>query len=297
MSRRRIMHMITPSDSVSPFDVNMAVDAGYEVIVPHCGVGESRVADFVQDAIFSRPPKSASTTGMFIGGGDINRASEMLEIAKRAMVPPFEVSVLADPNGAFTTSAALVAVIERSLNENASENLKGSNFKIFGGGPVGLSTAILAKERGASVSLIRLTASADDGAASEFAARFGVEIDSRRAVEQSERNAEAADAQVIVTTAKAGIQVLGQEALDQASELLIAADVNAVPPTGIEGVEVMHNGDDVVCKWGSFKSIGALGIGRVKYKTQLEMLKSMLTSEDSLVLGLSDAYTEAARHA
>ena len=183
MSKRTIMHMITPSDSVSPFDVNMAVDAGYEVIVPHCGVGESSVADFVQDAIFSRPPKSASTTGMFIGGGDVNRASEMLKIAKGAMVPPFEVSVLADPNGAFTTSAALVAVIERCLNEHASANLKGSKLKIFGGGPVGLSTAVLAKERGASVSLIRLTASADDGAVSEFAARFGVDIDSRRAVE------------------------------------------------------------------------------------------------------------------
>lgn len=297
MSRRRIMHMITPSDSVSPFDVNMAVDAGYEVIVPHCGVGESSFADFVQDSIFSRPPKSASTTGMFIGGGDVNRASEMLEIAKRAMVPPFEVSVLADPNGAFTTSAALVAVIERCLTETASETLNGCNLKIFGGGPVGLSTAVLAKERGASVRLIRLTERANNVALSEFATRYGVEIDSCRAVEPSERIAEAADAQVIVTTAKAGIQVLGQEALDGASGLLIAADVNAVPPTGIEGVEVMHNADDVVCKWGSFKSIGALGIGRVKYKTQLEMLKSMLSSEDSLVLGLLDAYAEADRHA
>ena len=34
MSRKRILHMLAPQDNVSPFDVNMGVDAGYEVVVP-----------------------------------------------------------------------------------------------------------------------------------------------------------------------------------------------------------------------------------------------------------------------
>ncbi len=297
MAKRKILHMITPSDNVSPFDVNMAVDAGYEVIVPHSAVAVSSVADFVQDAIFSRPPKSASATGMFIGGYDVNQASDMLDAAKKAMVPPFEVSVFADPNGAFTTAAALVAVIEKCLKKHAAKPLQDIRLRILGGGPVGLSTAVLATQRGASVCLVRLTPRADDGAALEFAERYELTIESLRALEQSDKINVAADAEVIVSTAKAGIEVLNQEVLDHASNLLVAADVNAVPPTGIEGVEVTHNGNDVAASWGSFKSIGALGVGRVKYQTQAQMLKSMLTSEDSLVLGLAEAYSEAVRHA
>ncbi len=34
MARKNILHMITPLRQMSPFDVNMAVDAGYDVVVP-----------------------------------------------------------------------------------------------------------------------------------------------------------------------------------------------------------------------------------------------------------------------
>ena len=35
---RIILHFITPLKNVSPFDVNMAADAGFEVIVPYSDV-------------------------------------------------------------------------------------------------------------------------------------------------------------------------------------------------------------------------------------------------------------------
>ena len=38
---------------------------------------------------------------------------EMLKSSQQAMVPPFVISVLADPSGAFTTAAALVACVEK----------------------------------------------------------------------------------------------------------------------------------------------------------------------------------------
>lgn len=296
MSKPKILHIITPADNVSPFDINMAADAGYGIIIPHCGVKVSEVSDFVQDAIFSRPPKSASSTAMFIGGYDVNQASDMLDAAKKAILPPFEISVFADPNGAFTTAAALVAVIEKNLAIQDSPGLDGCGLRILGGGPVGICTAVLAAKQGAAVRLVRLTSGADDSAAAEFAGRYELEIETRRAVSQSDRTDEVADAQVIVSTAKAGIQVLNRDALNKASGLLVAADVNAVPPTGIEGVEVMHNGDRISTEWGSFKSIGALGVGRTKYQTQMAMLKSMLESEDALALGLPDAYADAIQH-
>ena len=75
MTRPKILHMITPARNVSAFDANMAIDAGYETIIPHTEVTVDDVSDLVQDAIFSRPPKHAAATGLFIGGYDVNVAA------------------------------------------------------------------------------------------------------------------------------------------------------------------------------------------------------------------------------
>ncbi|MGA3248893.1 MAG: methylene-tetrahydromethanopterin dehydrogenase N-terminal domain-containing protein, partial [Paraburkholderia sp.] len=113
--RPYILHMFTATPQMSPFDVNMAADAGYQVIVPYCSVEAGMVATLTQDAIFSRGPKGVSRTGIFIGGRDVMLAADMLNTARKAMVPPFEVSVFADPSGSYTTAAALVALVERHL--------------------------------------------------------------------------------------------------------------------------------------------------------------------------------------
>ena len=33
MTKKNILHMISPQENVSPFDVNMACDAGYDVVI------------------------------------------------------------------------------------------------------------------------------------------------------------------------------------------------------------------------------------------------------------------------
>ena len=115
MERPYILHLFTPGAQVSPFDVNMAADAGYQVLVPYCNVNLEGVAGLVQDAIFSRGPKGAARTGLFIGGRDAMLAQDMLDRTGKAMFPPFVVSVCADPSGAYTTAAALVACAEAAL--------------------------------------------------------------------------------------------------------------------------------------------------------------------------------------
>jgi methylene-tetrahydromethanopterin dehydrogenase len=107
-----ILHMLSPLRHVSPFDVNMALDAGFNAAVPYTNVELAEVAGLVQDAIFSRGPKLAQRTSVFIGGRNAILALDMLNAAKKAMVPPFAVSVLADPAGSFTTAAAMVACVE-----------------------------------------------------------------------------------------------------------------------------------------------------------------------------------------
>jgi methylene-tetrahydromethanopterin dehydrogenase len=103
MERPCILH-VHPGAQMSPFDVNMAADAGYQIITPYCGVSAEAITGLTQDAIFSRGPKGVARTGIFIGGRDALLAADMFDRARRAMVPPFVVSLFADPSGAYTTA-------------------------------------------------------------------------------------------------------------------------------------------------------------------------------------------------
>src|SRR5215213_2492532 len=112
MEKRYLLHMLTPGKNVSPFDVNMAYDAGVDAVTPYSNITLAEVPTIVQDAIFSRGPKAVNRTGIFIGGREIGLAADMLDASRHAMVPPYEVSVFADPSGAFTTASALVVAVE-----------------------------------------------------------------------------------------------------------------------------------------------------------------------------------------
>ena len=49
------------------------------------------------------------------------------------MVPPFQVSVFADPSGAVTTAAAVVACVEYWVGKINRTDLAGKKVYIFGG--------------------------------------------------------------------------------------------------------------------------------------------------------------------
>ena len=121
---KRILHMLSPLKHMSPFDVNMAADAGFEVVLPYVDVKLEEVTPLVQDAMYSRPPKDAVRTGIFIAGKDVILALDMLDAAKGALLKPFEVSIFADPAGSFTTAAAMVACVEKVLQDKKQRNLK-----------------------------------------------------------------------------------------------------------------------------------------------------------------------------
>jgi methylene-tetrahydromethanopterin dehydrogenase len=283
--------MFFPGEQASPFDVNMAADAGFEIIVPYTGVGADEVTDLVQDAIFSRPPKMFSYTGAFIGGWDVNLAATMVEKAKQAMVPPFEISLFADPNGAYTTSAALVALIGKHLKGRGIEGFKSLKTMIFGGGPVGVCAAVLIAGQGGQPKLVRLTQpdAAKQAAVVRFGQRYGIELDNLDGHTDEAKRAVLQSAQVVIAAAKEGVQVLSKDLLQHAGDLLVAADVNAVPPAGIEGLKSSANGVELGAGQNAV-GIGALAIGGVKYKVQQGLFKQMLETDKALALDLPDAY-------
>ena len=150
-----ILHMLAPQKHMSPFDVNMAADAGYKVIVPYINVALEEVRPLVQDAIFSRPPDYGVRTGFFMGGKDAILALDMMDAAAKAMVPPFQCSVFADPAGSFTTAAAMVACVERVLKQKFNRGWKGTKVAVFGAtGVVGFASSIISALEGADVTLV-----------------------------------------------------------------------------------------------------------------------------------------------
>ena len=293
MERPYILHMFTPGRQMSPFDINMAADAGYQVIVPYCDVGPDAIPGLTQDTIFSRGPKGVARTGIFIGGRDALVAADMLERSKAAMVKPFVVSLMADPSGAYTTAAAMVACVETALRRHHALDLKGQRVVILGGtGPVGRIAGVIAAQAGAEVFLSsRNGIDAAEEAAKLTGQRFGVTLHGLSGGDPAAVRASIASADVLLACAAAGVQVVSAEALTSAVRLKVAADVNAVPPEGIAGVGVMDDAEPLAGT--SAVGIGALAVGNVKYQTQHRLLVQMQQAEKALVLSFPEAFAVA----
>jgi methylene-tetrahydromethanopterin dehydrogenase len=287
---RSILHMLTPLKHMSPFDVNMAADAGFDVIVPYTDVTLDETRPLVQDTMFSRAPQDGVRTGIFIGGKSAELALDMLDEARNAFVPPFQVHVFADPAGSFTTGAALVAVVARTLREKTGRTLAGCRVAIFGGtGVVAYCAAVLVASQGGQAILV-----GHDGRervariAASIKARFGVDVEAADGSSVESRRAVLRGAHVVLAAAPAGIRVLTAADLAEAGNLLVVADVNAVPPSGIEGAEVQAAGEPLA--GGRVAAIGALTVGNVKYQTEAGLFQRMLKAQTPLVLDFRDAY-------
>jgi len=210
MAEKNILHMLTPTKHTSPFDVNMALDAGYDAVLTYNNVTLDEVTALVQDAIFSRPPKIGARTGMFFGGKNASLALDMLAKAKQALVPPFSISFFADPAGSFTTAAAMVACVEKVLKQKKDRSLKGLKVAVFGAtGVVGYAAGVIAALEGADVTLVGYdgTRRVSDSA-KEIKTRFNVDVHAADGSDDSKKSAILAATEAALCAGRAGIQVL-----------------------------------------------------------------------------------------
>jgi methylene-tetrahydromethanopterin dehydrogenase len=290
---KAILHMLSTLKHMSPFDVNMAIDAGFDVTVPYTNVTLDEVTALVQDAMFSRAPSACLHTGIFFAGRDAVLALDMLEEAKKALLKPFEVSLFADPYGSFTTAGAMVACVEKILREKKQRDLKGSKIVIYGAtGVVGYCSAVIAALEGAEVTvagysgLERVTKLAE-----EMCQRFNIKVTPADGSSSDQVRALLLQHEIALCAARAGVQVLSKSDLEAAKNLLIAADVNAVPPLGVEGCG-LHDMGVTISSHGAL-GIGALAIGNVKYGTESGLFKQMVTAEKPLCLDFRHAFALA----
>ena len=293
MTDKHILHMVTPLKHMSPFDVNMALDAGFDAALTYTNVTLDEVSGLVQDAIFSRPPKVGVKTGMFVGGKNATLALDMLAKARKALVPPFGISFFADPNGSFTTAAAMVACVEKTLRTRKDLTLKGRKAAVFGAtGVVGFAAAVIAALEGADVTLVGY-----DGikrvsdAAAEMKARFELDVRSADGSDDAKKAAILADTEIALCAGRAGVAILSRAQLAAAPRLRVVADVNAVPPTGVEGLEMTANGAALTPN--GALGIGPLAIGNIKYKTEFGLFRRMIEADKPVRFDFRDAFALA----
>jgi len=293
MAEKNILHMVTPTRHISPFDANMALDAGYDAVLSYTDVKLDDVTGLVQDAIFSRPPKVGARTAMFFGGKNATLALDMLAKGKKALVPPFGMSFFADPAGSFTTAAAMVACVEKILKEKYQRGLAGLKLAVFGAtGVVGYAAAVIAALEGSKVTIVGY-----DGikrvseSASEIKARFNVDVRPADGSDDAKKSAILNENEAVLCAGRAGVQILSKAQLAGAKNLLIAADVNAVPPAGVEGLGVQANGEQLTPN--GVVGLGPLAIGNVKYKTEFGLFQRMIAATKPVQFDFRDAFALA----
>ncbi|MEM1989626.1 MAG: NAD(P)-dependent methylenetetrahydromethanopterin dehydrogenase [Candidatus Bathyarchaeia archaeon] len=293
-----ILIFMDTDEKASPFDICMAYDAGFNVVVPYGNVSANDAKRIVQDALFSRDLKGVKRTCFFIGGKDMDKAEEILKVVQEAMFPPFKTNIIIDPAGAYTTAAAMVAKVEDALARSGLGSLRDKRCAVFGTGPVGRTAAILLSKMGCDVTIVSPNPQRKDGEeyvsnlSNLIRTKYGAEVKGVFAPTREKKIEVMERADVIFCAAGAGIQIIDKEMLNAMKLSKVIVDVNAVPPLGVEGIKL---DDDMREISPGIFAIGALAVGRLKHKVEQEILLEARRSEKATVFDYNYALQLARR--
>jgi len=258
----------------SPFDILTIIDVFPDAaILKYEDVTVEDAEKIIYDSMFPRGPEGAKHTKIFINGRDFTRVNEILEKAKKCMLPPFELAIIIDPRGAYTTATAAVAkTLELSLvNEFGGLGNKAVTI-LAGTGPVGQTAARLYASEKANV----IVTSRDLQRASSVVTKINEEFEGERvrgveAQTSDEIGKAIENAEIILSTGAAGTQLLPLDVLKEyGKKCRIVADINAIPPLGVEGLKSEADGEEILP---NVFGIGALAIGKLKNKVEAELIK------------------------
>jgi len=271
---KKVFIFLDTDKHASPFDILTTIDIFPEAaILKYENVTVEDAERIVYDAMFPRGPEGAKHTKIFVNGRDFKLTNEILEKIKKCMFPPFELSIIIDPRGAYTTASAAVAkTLELSLSKGFGDLENKTAAVLAGTGPVGQTAARLYVAEKANViitsrDLRRSTASATKiNEEFEGERAHGVEAQTPEEVGKAVEKAE-----VILSAGAAGIQLLPLNILrDYGKNCKIVADINAIPPLGVEGLKSKTEGEEFLPK---IFGIGALAIGKLKNAVEAELIK------------------------
>jgi hypothetical protein len=271
---KRVFIFLDTDKHASPFDILTTVDIFPEAeILKYEEVTVEEAEQIIHDAMFPRGPEGAKHTKVFINGRDFDRANEILQRIQKSLFPPFELSVIIDPRGAYTTASAAVAKTLELLLKNDLGGFEGKAVTVLAGtGPVGQTAARL---YGSERSDVTITSRSLQRAVS-LSARMNKELGSERV-----RGAEAqsphevgraiAGADIVLSAGAAGTLLLPVAALKEfGKKCSVIVDINAIPPLGVETLASDADGVKILPR---VFGIGALAVGKLKNKVETELIR------------------------
>ncbi|MFW9896324.1 MAG: methylene-tetrahydromethanopterin dehydrogenase N-terminal domain-containing protein [Candidatus Thorarchaeota archaeon] len=290
----KICYFFDTDEKASPFDINMAYDAGFDVVVPFNNIKAKDVKKLVQDAIFSRKP--GAPTSFFIGGSDVKEGEKIAQIVIDSLVPPFECPVIIDPRGSHTTASSIVVQTMEVAKYHKIDDLRGKKVAILGAGPVAQIAAILAAELGCQIYIIETWSQSNEEFIEDLALNLSNEtrsgatrIKGKIALHDEEKYNILKDVDIIWSLAAAGVQVLSRDVMNKLKNKIVF-DINLVPPYGIDGLKPKDSNKEI---YPTIFGTGALTVGRLKSKVEEAILKEASEINGKKVFNYHAAFEKA----
>jgi hypothetical protein len=276
----------------SPFDMLVAIDAFPDsMIFKYENVTSEDAPKIVFDLLFPRGPEGAKHTKVFINGSNFEEVEKVVAATQKAMKSaPWGNSIIVDPRGGYSTAAAAVAKTFGASMEKGMGSLEGKKVTVLAGtGPVGQTAARIYAAEKADVTISSRSLAKGQVVADKINAECGAARVKVVEVSKPEQTAAAVkDAEIILAAGAGGIQLLSAADLNGAPKCKIVGDINAIKPLGVEGLGPNDDKEMKPGVWG----IGALAIGKLKIKTEMEMIKRA-TAEPAGLFDYAIAYTIA----
>ncbi len=276
----------------SPFDLLVAIDAFPDsMIFKYENVTGEDAPKIVYDLLFPRGPLGAAHTKVFINGSNFEEVEKVVAATQKAMsTAPWGNSIIVDPRGGYSTAAAAVAKTFGASMEKGLGSLEGKKVTVLAGtGPVGQTAARIYAAEKAEVTISSRSLAKGQVVADKINKECGANRVKVVEVSKPEQTVGAVkDAEIILAAGAGGIQLLTLADLEKAPKCKIVGDINAIKPLGVEGLGPNDDKEMKPGVWG----IGALAIGKLKIKTEVEMIKRA-TMEPQGLFDYSIAYTIA----
>ena len=257
----------------SVFDVVTAYDAGVDVVLQYGNVTKDNVRDLVYGVMFTRGGEKLKSSAIFIGGSNVSKAEEILEVVKNTFFGNVRNSVMFDPSGCNTTAASAVAKMSKHVD------IKGEKVVVLAGtGPVGQRAAALFALEGAQVVLTSRSVDRAKKAVDEIKRRFGLDITPAAAFDEDSTRRVLEGAVAALCTGAPGVTLIPEKIWKTNPTLKVLGDVNAVPPLGIECMKSSFDGENIEGKI----LFGSSGIGGLKMKVHRACVERLFERNDQV---------------
>lgn len=273
-SYKKVFIFLDTDKHASPFDILTTIDLFPESsIMKYENVTPEDAEKIVHDAMFPRGPEGAKHTKLFINGHDPELVNDVLERINKSMFPPFELAVIVDPRGAYTTASAAVAKTLELSRVKGFGTLEDKKVTLLAGtGPVGQTAARLYASEKAEVIVTSRSLQKAISVATKINEDFegervrGVEAQAPEDIGKALENAD-----IVFSAGAAGTELLPMQILKEyGKKCRMAADINAIPPLGIQGLDSNDDGKEFCPQ---IFGVGALIIGKLKNKIEKALIR------------------------